>query len=158
MPRVLILCTHNSARSQMAEGWVRHHAAAGAELEIWSAGTERTTVKPEAVTVMAEVGIDLGSHTSKRLDELPDPWAFDVVLTVCDEANETCPTYPARTRRLHVPMPDPSGEPLPRWRAVRDAIGAMSARLVGDLASGSEPDESALRAAATPASRPTNHG
>jgi len=146
--RVLVLCTHNSARSQMAEGWIRHHAAAaGAPLEVWSAGTERTRVKPDAVAVMAEVGVDLTGHTSKRLDEVPDPWSFDVVLTVCDAANETCPAYPARTNRLHVAFPDPSGHGLDRWREVRDAIGAMSRALVGTLASGGAPTEADLRPA-----------
>ena len=147
MQRVLILCTHNSARSQMAEGWVRHHAAsAGVHLDVRSAGTERTRVKPDAITVMAEVGIDLGTHTSKRLDEVPEPWSVDVVLTVCDAANETCPSYPARTTRLHVSFPDPSGHDLTRWREVRDAIGAMSSRLVETLRAGGTPTEDGLRA------------
>jgi arsenate reductase (thioredoxin) len=146
MKRVLVLCTHNSARSQMAEGWIRHHAAeADVPLDVASAGTERTAVKPEAVAVMAEVGIDLAAHTSKRLDELPDPWGFDVVLTVCDAANEACPIYPASTQRLHVAFPDPSGQGLARWREVRDAIGIASAGLVAALAGGRAPVESDLR-------------
>lgn len=146
MPRILILCTHNSARSQMAEGWIRHHAAEdGLALDVWSAGTERTTVKPDAIAVMAEVGIDLSGHTSKRLDELPDPWSFDVVLTVCDSANEACPSYPARTTRLHLAFPDPSGHDLARWREVRDAIGSMSRALVATIARGDTPSEDALR-------------
>lgn len=146
MQRVLILCTHNSARSQMAEGWIRHHAARhGVDLEVWSAGTERTRVKPDAITAMAEVGIDLSSHSSKRLDDLPDAWSFDLVITVCDAANETCPAYPARTTRLHVAFPDPSGHALARWREVRDAIGAMSERLVTLIGSGATPTEAALR-------------
>jgi len=156
MQRVLILCTHNSARSQMAEGWVRHHAAsAGVHLDVRSAGTERTRVKPDAITVMAEVGIDLGTHTSKRLDEVPDPWSFDVVITVCDAANETCPAYPARTTRLHVSFPDPSGHDLARWREVRDAIGAMSERLIELLGRGETPTEAALRAAGGEAESPS---
>ena len=156
MQRVLILCTHNSARSQMAEGWVRHHAAsAGVDLDVRSAGTERTRVKPDAITVMAEVGIDLGTHTSKRLDEVPDPWSFDVVITVCDAANETCPAYPARTTRLHVSFPDPSGHDLARWREVRDAIGAMSERLIELLGRGETPTEAALRAAGGEAESPS---
>lgn len=110
MTRVLILCTHNSARSQMAEGWVRHHAdEAGLKIEVWSAGTEKTKVKAEATLVMLEVGIDLGGHRSKTLFELPDPWNFDIVLTVCDSANEACSAYPAQSTRLHVSFPDPSG-------------------------------------------------
>jgi arsenate reductase len=90
---------------------------------------------------MAEAGVDLSTHTSKRLDEVPDPWAFDVVLTVCDAANEACPVYPARTARLHVAFPDPSGRPLERWRAVRDAIEGAMARLVGALEAGRTPTE-----------------
>lgn len=145
MTRVLVLCTHNSARSQMAEGWVRHHAAArGATLDVHSAGTERTVVKPDAIDVMAEVGVDLSTHTSKRLNEVADPWAFDVVLTVCDSANEACPVYPARTTRLHVAFPDPSGHGVERWREVRDAIGAAMARLVDALAAGRTPTEDEL--------------
>lgn len=151
MTRVLILCTHNSARSQMGEGWLRHHAARrGFALDVWSAGTERTRVKPEAIEVMAEVGVDLTGHTSKRLDEVPDPWAFDVVLTVCDAAHESCPAYPVRTARLHVGFADPSGASLARWREVRDAIGAAMDRLAAALAAGRTPSEAAVAGAARP--------
>lgn len=144
--RILVLCTHNSARSQMAEGWLRHHArAAGLDAEVHSAGTEATRVKPEAIEVMREVGIDITSHTSKTLTDLPDPWSFDVVLTVCDSANEACPAYPATTTRLHVAFPDPSGHSTERWRAVRDAIAATSQQLVSALREGRMPDESELR-------------
>jgi arsenate reductase (thioredoxin) len=147
MKRVLVLCTHNSARSQMAEGWIRHHAAAvDLPLDVWSAGTERTSVKPEATRVMAEVGVDLTPHTSKRLDEVPEPWSFDVVLTVCDAAAEACPVYPSDTHRLHVAFPDPSGQEVGRWRQVRDAIGVMGARLVTALAGGRLPTEAELTA------------
>ena len=145
MTRVLLLCTHNSARSQMAEGWVRHYALElGSPIEVCSAGTEKTQVKPEAVAVMQEVGIDLSGHTSKTLDELPDPWAFDVVVTVCDSANEACPVYPAQTTRLHVSFPDPSRQSLEKWREVRDALGGMSRALVETLAKGETPTESLL--------------
>ncbi|MBB6097367.1 arsenate reductase [Deinobacterium chartae] len=123
MPRILILCTHNSARSQMAEGMARHFAARyGLEAEVHSAGTEKTRVKPEATAVMAEIGISLEGHTSKTLFDLPDPWSFDYVITVCDSAAENCPNYPARTHRLHYPFTDPSGGDLERWRAVRDRM------------------------------------
>lgn len=133
----------------MAEGWIRHHARErGVEVDAWSAGSERTLVKPEAVAAMREAGIDLTAHTSKRLDEVADPWRFDVVLTVCDAANEICPAYPARTTRLHVAFPDPSGHDLARWRLVRDAIGAASARLVDALAAGRPPSEADLVGAA----------
>ncbi|HZJ08645.1 MAG TPA: arsenate reductase ArsC [Trueperaceae bacterium] len=116
--RLLVLCTHNSARSQMAEGWLRHHAAQqGLDAEVLSAGTEATRVKPEAVEAMREVGIDISGHSSKTLYDVPDPWCFDLVLTVCDTANEACPVYPAKTTRLHVSFPDPSGHGVERWRA-----------------------------------------
>ena len=103
MPKssVLFICTHNSARSQMAEGWLRDGVRRdGIDAEIWSAGTEATRVKREAVEVMDEVGIDLSGHASKTLWEVPDPWRFDLVITVCDAAAESCPSYPAeRSRR-----------------------------------------------------------
>lgn len=147
--RLLVLCTHNSARSQMAEGWLRHHAVeAGLDAEVCSAGTEVTRVKSEAVTVMREVGIDLTHHRSKTLAELPDPWTFDVVLTVCDSANEACPAYPARTTRLHLSFPDPSGQGLERWREVRDALGETSRKLIVLLARGEPPTEAAIAPAA----------
>jgi arsenate reductase len=133
----------------MAEGWLRHFAhQVGLETDVHSAGTEATRVKPDAVTVMAEVGIDLSAHASKALDDLPDPWSFDLVMTVCDDANERCPAYPARTTRLHVAFPDPSGRDLDAWRAVRDAIGATCRSLVEVLARGDVPDEVTLRAVA----------
>ena len=143
--RVLVLCTHNSARSQMAEGWLRHHAARrGRTIEVHSAGTEATRVKPEAVAVMDEIGVDLRGHASKTLFDLPDPWRFDLVWTVCDAAAEACPAYPAATARLHASFPDPSGHDLERWRAVRDAIGAASERLVAVVAEGRVPTEADL--------------
>lgn len=146
MKRVLVLCTHNSARSQMAEGWIRHYATqAGLELEVWSAGTEQTKVKADAITVMNEVGIDLSTHISKTLYDVPDPWSFDVVITVCDSANETCPAYPAKTTRLHVSFPDPSGQSLERWREVRDALEEMAQNLVTVLEQNKTPTEEDLR-------------
>jgi arsenate reductase len=142
--RMLVLCTHNSARSQMAEGWLRKHAAgSGVELEVWSAGTEKTSLKSAAKEVMAEVGIDISGHYSKTLYDLPDPWQFDLVLTVCDSANEACPAYPATTTRLHASFPDPSGQPIERWREVRDAIGGLCERLVAAMRKG-EPLELAV--------------
>ncbi|NJK45747.1 MAG: arsenate reductase ArsC [Pleurocapsa sp. SU_196_0] len=124
--RLLILCTHNSARSQMGDGWARYHAQQhGLEVEVWSAGTEATTVKPEAVSVMAERGIDLSTHSSKTLYDLPDPWHLDYDITVCDSAASNCPVYPAQTTRLHYPFTDPSGGDLEMWRHARDEIGAQ---------------------------------
>jgi arsenate reductase (thioredoxin) len=131
----------------MAEGWIRHYAKAmGLELEVLSAGTEKTKVKPDAITVMHEVSIDLSTHSSKTLYELPDPWNFDVVITVCDSANEACPVYPVKTTRLHVAFPDPSGQALERWREVRDALGSMAHNLVQALKQNSIPTEDLLKA------------
>jgi len=135
--RVLILCTHNSARSQMAEALTRAAAARlGVDLDVHSAGTEATRVKPEAATVMAELGLDLSGHRSKTLHDLPDPWAFDYVITVCDSAAEACPVYPARTMQLHYPFTDPSGGSLERWRAVRDGLALQFAAFVEALKNG----------------------
>ncbi len=121
--RILILCTHNSARSQMAEGWAKHFAKMNnLEAEIWSAGTEATQVKSDAIMVMQQVGIDLSTHSSKTLFDLPDPWNFDYVITVCDSAAEACPVYPAQTVRLHYPFTDPSGRGLETWRIVREQL------------------------------------
>jgi len=128
-PRLLVLCTHNSARSQMMEGWLRQYLP---EAEVWSAGTEKTRVRPEALAVMAEVGVDLSGHYSKSLFEVPDPWDFDLVLTVCDEAAAACPDYPAGTARRHVSIPDPSGKPLREWRRVRETLRALAKALAAD--------------------------
>ena len=125
MQRVLILCTGNSARSQMAEGLLRH--LAGDRFEVYSAGTRPGVVRPEAVAVMREIGIDITSHRSKHVDEFAGR-NFDYVLTVCDHARETCPVYPARTTRLHQSFPDPAAvegseeERLRAFRQVRDEL------------------------------------
>ena len=147
--RLLVLCTHNSARSQMAEAWLRHWAKElGVDLEVHSAGTEKTFVKEEAKRVMAEVGVDLKGHASKILLEVPDPWGFDLVLTVCDAAREACPAYPAKTQKRHVSFPDPSGKPLEEWRRVRDALGRMARYLVENLKAGRIPTDAELEEAA----------
>ena len=133
--RVLVLCTHNSARSQMAEGFIR--ALAGNRLEVESAGTEATRVHPLAVRAMDEVGIDLRGHTSKTLDRfLDDKW--DCVITVCDSANERCPLFPGAAARLHWSFDDPSAaqgtdeERLAAFRRVRDAIRAQLGRWLSE--------------------------
>ncbi|WP_038058463.1 arsenate reductase ArsC [Thermus amyloliquefaciens] len=147
--RLLVLCTHNSARSQMAEAWLRHLAQEmGVDLEVHSAGTQKTWVKEEAKAVMAEVGIHLKGHFSKTLLEVPDPWNFHLVLTVCDAAQEACPAYPAQTAKRHVAFPDPSGKPLEEWRRVRDALGRMARYLVENLKAGRIPTEEELKGAA----------
>ncbi|HVR42647.1 MAG TPA: arsenate reductase ArsC [Thermoanaerobaculia bacterium] len=123
--RVLFLCTHNSARSQMAEGLLR--SMAGERFEVASAGTERTRVHPLAVEAMREIGIDIGGHTSKTLDAFRGE-RFDYVITVCDRANESCPLFPGDTERIHWSFDDPSAasgsdqERLAVFRTVRDAI------------------------------------
>jgi arsenate reductase len=124
-PRVLFLCTHNSARSQMAEGLLR--ALAGERFEALSAGTEKTAVHPLAVRAMAERGIDISGHASKAVTELgPEP--CDTLVTVCDDANERCPFIPGIATRLHWSFEDPSRAPgdeearLAVFRRVRDQI------------------------------------
>jgi len=125
--RVLFLCTHNSARSQMAEGLLRR--LAGDRFEVASAGTEARGVNPLATRAMAEIGIDLRGHTSKTLDRfLGERW--DYVITVCDSANESCPAFPGARTRLHRSFDDPSAargsdeQRLPVFRRVRDEIKA----------------------------------
>jgi arsenate reductase (thioredoxin) len=145
--RLLILCTANSARSQMAEGWARAIAQSHTlELEIHSAGTKASRVNPNAIAVMGEVGIDLGHHSSKTLYDVPDPWNFDVVLTVCDSANEACPVYPVKSVRLHHSFPDPAGQPdEPKaFREVRDQIKPVIERLILEMKAGRTPTEAAL--------------
>ena len=137
--RLLVLCTHNSARSQMAEGWFRHYAQAlGVDLEVCSAGSEQTRVKPEAIEVMREVGIDLSGHSSKTVEQLERPQDFDAVLTVCD-AESSCPYFPEATRQYHVLFTDPSGGPLEGWRQVRDQLGRLAREWVEGLARGAWP-------------------
>src|SRR5919202_3382179 len=123
--KVLFLCTHNSARSQMAEGLLRH--LGGETYDVFSAGTEKTFVRPQAIQVMAEIGIDIFKQQSKTLEQyLQD--GFDEVITVCDDANEACPVFPNAKNRRHWSFPDPSKvqgsevEQLKVYRAVRDAI------------------------------------
>lgn len=123
--RVLFLCTHNSARSQMAEGYLRR--LAGKRFEVVSAGTEATRVRPEARRVMAEVGADISGQESKTLEHyLGEP--FDFVIIVCDAAGESCPAFPGRAERLHWSLPDPSQatgteeERLAVFRQVRDRL------------------------------------
>jgi arsenate reductase (thioredoxin) len=125
--RVLILCTHNSARSQMAEGLLRHMA--GDRFEVFSAGTEQTAVRPEAIEAMRKRGIDISGHRSKTLDQfLGEPW--DYVITVCDAANETCAVFPGARHRLHWSFPDPSAIVGPERQAAFDrAADAIQSRL-----------------------------
>ena len=125
--KVLILCTGNSARSQMAEGLLRYDA--GEAYEVSSAGTKPTLVRPEAITVMREVGIDIAGQRSKSVDEFAGQ-DFDYVITVCDNAKQSCPVFPAKTKRLHWSIEDPAAvqgsaeERLTAFRRVRDQLRA----------------------------------
>src|SRR6478609_2877578 len=123
--RVLILCTGNSARSQMAEGLLRHDA--GDRFEVESAGTRPGHVRPEAIAVMKELGIDISGHRSKHVQEF-EKESFDLVLTVCDNAKESCPVFPGHSNRIHEGFEDPAAakgteeERLALFRRVRDEI------------------------------------
>jgi len=123
--RVLILCTGNSARSQMAEALLRHDA--GERFEVESAGTKPGHVRPEAIAVMDEIGIDISGHRSKSVEEFAGQ-EFDYVLTVCDSAKESCPIYPGHANRIHRNFEDPAAvrgsqdERLAVFRRVRDEI------------------------------------
>ena len=129
--RVLFLCTHNSARSQMAEGLLRQ--LGGDRFEVFSAGTEATMVRPLAIRAMQELGIDIAGQQSKTLARYLDQ-PFDQVITVCDQANEACPVFFGARERLHWSFPDPSqatgteAEQLSVYRQVRDAIRARIER------------------------------
>ena len=123
--RVLVLCTGNSARSQMGEGLFR--AEGGDAFEVFSAGTKPSSVRPEAIAVMKEIGIDISGQRSKSVDEFVRQ-PFDVVLTVCDNARESCPVFPARTQTIHWSFEDPAAvqgseiERLAAFRRIRDQI------------------------------------
>jgi arsenate reductase len=123
--RILILCTGNSARSQMAEGLLRHDA--GDRFEVFSAGTRPSHVRPEAIAVMRELGIDISGHRSKSVDEFAGQ-SFDYVLTVCDNAKESCPIFPGKSVRIHESFEDPAALQGPDaerptlFRRVRDEI------------------------------------
>lgn len=127
-PKVLFLCTGNSCRSQMAEGWARWLKPDA--IEAYSAGVEPHGMNPLAVMAMAEAGVDISRQHSKHLNELASV-PFDYVVTVCDHANETCPVFPGKVKRLHVSFDDPprlaidatsDAEALPHYRRVRDQI------------------------------------
>lgn len=123
--RILFLCTHNSCRSQMAEGLINHYL--GDRFQAFSAGTEATRVNPLAAKVLSELGIDISSHHSKTLDQFSGQH-FDHVITLCGDANEKCPLFFGGTQRQHIGFDDPSRlkgtdeEVLPEYRRVRDEI------------------------------------
>jgi arsenate reductase (thioredoxin) len=123
--RVLILCTGNSARSQMAEGLLRHDV--GERFEVESAGTKPSSVRPEAIEAMRELGIDISGHRSKSVEEF-EGQHFDYVITVCDNAKESCPVFLGAAKRLHHSFEDPAAlfgsedERLALFRRVRDEL------------------------------------
>jgi arsenate reductase len=123
--RILVLCTGNSARSQMAEGLLRHEG--GSDYDVFSAGTRPSSVRPEAIAVMREVGIDISGHRSKPVDEFGGQ-TFDYVITVCDNARDNCPIFPGGAVRLHWSLEDPAAvegsdaERLAAFRRIREQL------------------------------------
>jgi arsenate reductase len=147
--RVLFLCTENSCRSQMAEGWAR--AFHPERIDAFSAGIDPAEIGAQALRVMAEAGVDISGQRSKHVDTLND-MTFDAVITVCDHANERCPVFPGRARRLHAGFDDPprlalgadsEEEALEHYRKVRDEIRRFVEALpeVLDESSGPQRDE-----------------
>ena len=127
---MLILCTGNSARSQMAEGLLRQQAAD--RFEVFSAGTKPSSVRPEAIAVMNEIGIDISGHRSKGITEFTGQ-EFDYVVTVCDNARALCPVFPGRSRQLHWPFDDPAavaGSQAQREAAFRKVRDQLHARIL----------------------------
>jgi len=131
-PRVLFLCTANSCRSQMAEGWARH--LLGGRMEAYSAGVRPARVNRDAVRVMQEVGVDISEHRAKHLDTMR-PLTFDLAITLCENVRELCPRPPGAAKLMHWPIEDPVGavgtpeERLAAFRKARDEIRAMVEQL-----------------------------
>jgi arsenate reductase len=137
--RILFLCTHNSSRSQMAEGLLR--ARSGSAFAVFSAGTEPRVVHPLAIKAMQEIGIDISGHTAKGIGTFAAQPAMDLVITVCDEAQEACPFFPNARKQVHWGFPDPSRvtgtdeERLAAFRHIRDLIATKITRFLGHTAS-----------------------
>jgi arsenate reductase len=133
MKRILVLCTGNSCRSQIAEGYLRHFAAGRAE--VYSAGIETHGVNPKAVATMKADGIDISKHTSNNIDEYRDI-EFDYVITVCDHAKEVCPFFPSGAEKFHYNFPDPAkakgteAEVTAQFDSVRDMIKQYSQQFI----------------------------
>lgn len=129
MKRVLVLCTGNSCRSQIAEGYLRYFA--GGKAEIYSAGVETHGVNPRAIATMQEDGIDISGHTSNNMNEYREI-PFDFVITVCDNAKERCPFFPSSAQKFHHNFPDPAKatgteeEIMTQFRAVREQVKVYS--------------------------------
>jgi len=135
MKKILVLCTGNSCRSQIAEGYLRYFA--GDKAEVFSAGIETHGVNPKAIEIMADDGIDISSHTSNNVDEYSGI-DFDFVITVCDNANELCPVFPSKAKKFHQNFPDPAkaqgteSEIKERFREVRELIKDYCRKFVSD--------------------------
>ena len=135
MKKVLVLCTGNSCRSQIAEAYLRHFA--GEKAEIYSAGIETHGVNPRAISTMKEDGIDISQHTSNNIDEYVNI-DFDVVITVCDNAKERCPFFPTKAKKFHQNFPDPAKATgteeaiLEQFREVRQMIKRYSQQFVSE--------------------------
>lgn len=135
MKHILVLCTGNSCRSQIAEGYLKHYA--GNKATIHSAGVETHGVNPKAIEIMAEDGIDISMHTSNNVEEYINI-PFDYVITVCDNAKERCPYFPSKAERLHYNFPDPAKatgteeEVMKSFRSTREMIKAYSEKFVND--------------------------
>ena len=133
MKKVLVLCTGNSCRSQIAEGYLKHFAAGKAE--VYSAGVETHGVNPRAIAIMKEDGIDISGHTSNHIDEYRSI-DFDYVITVCDNAKERCPYFPTTAQKFHYNFPDPAkatgteSEIMDQFRAVREMIKQYSSDFI----------------------------
>lgn len=135
MKKILVLCTGNSCRSQIAEGYLRHYA--GKKAEVYSAGIETHGVNPRAIETMKEDGIDISKHTSNLIDEYSE-LEFDFIITVCDNAKENCPYFPSMAKKLHHNFNDPakvsgSEEEIKKaFREVRDQIKSYAERFVSE--------------------------
>ncbi len=133
MKKILVLCTGNSCRSQLAEGYLRYFA--GDKAEVYSAGVETHGVNPRAIAVMAEDGIDISRHTSNNMNEYKDI-DFDYVITVCDNAKERCPFFPSSAEKFHHNFPDPAKatgteqEIMDQFRAVRAQVKQYSENFI----------------------------
>lgn len=127
MKKILVLCTGNSCRSQIAEGYLKHFA--NGKAEVYSAGIESHGVNPKAITIMKEDGIDISGHTSNNVNEYNN-LEFDYVITVCDNAKENCPFFPSQAERFHYNFPDPAKaqgteeQIMKEFRKVREMIKA----------------------------------
>ncbi len=138
MKRILVLCTGNSCRSQMMEGWIRHFG--GTSIEVKSAGVETHGVNPRAIQVMGESEVDISAHTSNHVDEYMGK-EFDLIITVCDSAKERCPVFPSKSEQRHYNFPDPAKakgteeEILTEFRLVRDQIRDYAENLAIEFSS-----------------------